>query len=413
MAKRVVVTGLGAVTPLGNTVDSFWQNALAGKSGVARITHFDPAAFDSQIAGEVKNFNPEPLVDRKEARRLDFFVQFAVVAAQQALTQAGLDWDRINRDRFGVIVGAGIGGLKVLEIQNEILLHKGPSRVSPFLIPMMIPNMAAGHIAIKYGLGGPNGCTVTACASGNNALADAMRLIKYGDADVMLAGGTESVVTPLSVAGFCSAKALSVRNQEPERASRPFDRERDGFVIAEGAGLALLESLEHAQARGATILAEISGVGFSEDAYHITAPQPEGLGGARAMQMALNDAGLRPEEVDYINAHGTSTQQGDIAECRAIKKIFGQHAQRLAVSSTKSMIGHPLGAAGGIEFVAVVKSLTDQVVHPTINLENPDPECDLDFVPEGARRIRVGTAISNSFGFGGHNISLLVRRFEP
>ncbi len=412
MIKRVVVTGLGAITPLGNDVESFWQNILAGNSGIGPITHFDSAGFDSRIAGEVRNFDPSALVDRKEARRMDFFVQYALVAAHEALQHSGLDIASMDRSRIGVVVGCGIGGIGVAENQTRVLLSKGPGRVSPFLVPMMIPNMAPAQIAIKNGFKGPNVAVVTACASGNNALADATRLIQRGDADVIIAGGTESAITPISVAGFCSAKALSLRNEAPHQASRPFDRDRDGFVIAEGAGLAVLESLEHAQARSAKILAEIGGYGMSDDAYHMTAPLPDGSGGAQAMRLAMQDAGVSAEEIDYINAHGTSTLQGDITECLAIKKVFGDYAYKLAISSTKSMIGHTLGAAGGIEFVAVVKSIQEQILHATMNLEDPDPSCDLDFIPEGPRKTEVRNVMTNSFGFGGHNVSLLVKRFE-
>lgn len=410
-ATRVVVTGMGAVTPLGNSVESFWQGAVAGKSGIGPITHFDPAAFDSRFAGEIRNFDPAPLVDRKEARHMDPFVQYALIAAQEAIRDSGLNLETENKDRIGTVIGAGIGGINAFEAQHEILMKRGPGRVSPFLIPLIIPNLAAGWVAIKFGFGGPNSCPVTACASGNNALADAARLIRCGEADVVVCGGAESAVSQLGVAGFCSAKALSLRNDAPERASRPFDRDRDGFVIAEGAGIVVLESLEHAQARGAKIRAELAGYGMSDDAHHITAPHPDGLGGARAMQAALACAGMRPEEIEYINAHGTSTLPGDIAETKAIKHVFGAHARKLAVSSTKSMIGHTLGAAGGIEFIAVVKSLEEQILHPTINLENPDPECDLDYVPHQARKTAVNAVISNSFGFGGHNVSVLAKRY--
>jgi len=413
MAKRVVVTGLGAVTPLGNNVETFWNNVLAGKSGIAKLTHFDVTNFDSKIAGEVKDFDPSPVVDRKDVKRMDLFVQYALVATQEALRDSKLDMDTADRDRIGVIVGCGIGGIGVAETQETNLLQKGPGRVSPFLVPMMIPNMAPGQVAIKFGLRGPNAAVVTACASGNNALADATRLIQRGDADGVVAGGTDSAITPLAVAGFCSAKALSTRNDDPEAASRPFDRDRDGFVIGEGAGIVILESLEHAQARGARIYAEIGGYGMSDDAYHMTAPLPDGSGGARAMALAIKDAGLRPEDIDYINAHGTSTNQGDIGETLAIKKVFGDYAKKVAISSTKSMIGHALGAAGGIEFIAVVKSIEQQILHATKNLVNPDPECDLDYIPEGNRQTKVQNALSNSFGFGGHNVSVLVRAFKP
>jgi 3-oxoacyl-[acyl-carrier-protein] synthase II len=411
MAKRVVVTGLGAVTPLGNDVETYWKNLLAGKSGVGPITHFDVSEYDSRIAGEVRDFDPSEVVDKKEARRLDLFVQYSLVAGKEALKHAKVELGSVDQYRAGIIIGCGIGGIGVAETQKEILLSKGPSRVSPFLVPMMIPNMAPGIMAIKYGFRGPNVSVVTACASGNNAFADAVRIIQRGDADLMIAGGTESAVTPLAVSGFCSARALSTRNNEPERASRPFDKDRDGFVIAEGAGLAVLESLEHAQARGANILAEIGGYGMTNDAYHMTAPLADGAGGAKAMELAMQDAGLKPEDIDYINAHGTSTEQGDIGETIAINRVFGEHAKKLAVSSTKSMIGHTLGAAGGVEFVAVVKSILDQTLHQTINLENQDPQCDLDYISEGPRKTTVNNVITNSFGFGGHNVSVLVKRF--
>ncbi|MCK5242717.1 beta-ketoacyl-ACP synthase II [bacterium] len=411
MTKRVVVTGLGVVTPLGNNVATYWKNLLAGKSGVGPITHFDASQFDSRIAGEVRDFDPTSVVDKKELRRLDLFVQYALVAGQEAIEQAKLDLDKVEKYRVGVIIGCGIGGIGVAETQKEILLSKGPSRVSPFLVPMMIPNMAPGMMAIKYGFRGPNISVVTACASANNAFADATRIIQRGDADLIIAGGSESAVCPLAVSGFCSARALSTRNDEPERASRPFDKDRDGFVIAEGCGLAVLESWEHAQARGAVILAEVGGYGMTDDAYHMTAPLPDGAGGAKAMELAIKDAGLNPEDIDYINAHGTSTGQGDIGETLAINKLFGGHAKKLAVSSTKSMIGHTLGAAGGVEFVAVVKSIMDQTLHQTINLENQDPQCDLDYISEGPRKTTVNNVISNSFGFGGHNVSVLVKRF--
>ncbi len=411
--RRVVVTGLGAITPLGNSVEEFWNNATAGKSGIGPITHFDITQFDSKIAGEVRNFDPSSMIDRKEVRHMDLFVQYTILAAKEALIHSGLDMEKANRERIGAIIGSGIGGISRLEEQHEILVKKGPNRCSPFLIPMMIPNIAAGHLAIKLGLEGPNGCTVTACASGNSALADATRWIQYGDADVMFAGGAESAICGTAVAGFCAAKALSVRNDDPTHASRPFDKDRDGFVIGEGAGVVVLESLEYAQARGAKILAEIVGIGQSDDAYHITAPHPEGAGAARAMLNALRDGGITPDQVNYINAHGTSTGLGDIGETKAIKRVFGDLAYKIPISSTKSMVGHCLGAAGGIEFIAVVKSILDQKIHPTANLDNPDPECDLDYVPKVARNVKVTYALSNSFGFGGHNASVLVKRFEP
>jgi 3-oxoacyl-[acyl-carrier-protein] synthase II len=410
--RRVVVTGLGAVTPLGNTVEEFWTKALAGQSGIGPITRFDVTQFDAKIAGEVKNFDPSSMVERKETRHMDLFVQYSLIAGREAFLQSGLNMEQEDRARMGAVIGSGIGGIAPLEEQYEILLKKGPGRCSPFLIPMMIPNLASGYLAIKLGLEGPNSCTVTACASGNSALAEAYRTIQYGDADIMFAGGAESVVCRTAVAGFSAAKALSLRNDDPQRASRPFDKDRDGFVIGEGAGIVVLELLEHAQARGAKIFAELVGIGQSDDAYHITAPRPDGQGAARAMQNALKDAGISPEQIDYINAHGTSTGLGDIAETKAIKRVFGDHAHRLAISSTKSMVGHCLGAAGGIEFVAVVMTLVNQIIHPTINLDQPDPECDLDYVPKQARQAKVQYALSNSFGFGGHNVSVLVKRFE-
>jgi 3-oxoacyl-[acyl-carrier-protein] synthase II len=413
MPKRVVVTGLGAVTALGNDVTSYWNNLLANKSGVGINPHFPLEGFTSKIAGAVKNFDPGDLVDKKDLRRFDLFVQYGLVASQEAIKHAGIDLETIDRSRFGVYIGCGIGGIGVAETQKEILLEKGPGRVSPFLVPMMIPNAAPGIIAIKFQLRGPNMALVTACASGNNALGESMRCIQRGDADIMLAGGTESAITPLGVAGFCSAKALSLRNDEPERASRPFDRDRDGFVISEGAGIVVLESEEHAKARGAKILAEIAGYGMSDDGHHMTAPLPDGWGGAKAMANALKDAGVQPEEIQYINAHGTSTLAGDIGETQAIHSVFGSHAKRLMISSTKSLIGHALGAAGGVEFIAVVKSIESGMVHGTLNLENPDSACgDLDFVPDGPRRAELRCALSNSFGFGGHNVSVLVKRYS-
>lgn len=411
MPKRVVVTGLGVITPVGNDVETYWKNLLDGKSGIGPITHFDATGFDSRIAGEVRDFDPSAEVDRKERRRLDLFVQYALVAGREAIRHARLDLEALDRDRAGIIIGCGIGGIGVAEAQKEVLMSKGPGRVSPFLVPMMIPNMAPGIMAIKYGFRGPNISVVTACASGNNAFADAMRLIQRGDADLMVVGGTESAVTPLAVSGFCSAKALSCRNDDPQHASRPFDRDRDGFVMAEGAGVAVVESLEHAQARGADILAELAGYGMSDDAYHMTSPLPDGSGGARSMELAIRDAGMQPVDIDYINAHGTSTQQGDIGETLAIKRVFGDRARQVPISSTKSMIGHTLGAAGGVEFVAVVKSLMEQTLHPTANLVKPDPECDLDYITEGPRKTTVKNVLTNSFGFGGHNVSLVVKSF--
>lgn len=412
MASRVVVTGLGAVTSLGNNVETYWKNLLAGQSGAGPITHFPTEGFTSKIAAEVKDFDPSQAIEKKDVRRMDLFVQYAMVAADEAIKHAKLDLNNLDKDRIGVIIGCGIGGIGVAETQKVNLHEKGPGRVSPFLVPMMIPNAAPGQIAIKYGLAGPNLAVVTACASGNNALADAARMIERGDADIIVAGGTESAITALSVAGFCNAKALTTRNDDPMRASRPFDKDRDGFLIGEGAGIVILESLESAKARQADILAEVVGCGMSDDAFHMTAPWEDGRGGARAMSLAIQDAGLQPEDIDYINAHGTSTPLGDIGETKAIKRVFGDHAYKLAVSSTKSMIGHALGAAGGVEFVAVVKSIETQTLHQTINIDNQDPECDLDYIKEGPRKAKVRHVLSNSFGFGGHNVSILAKRFE-
>jgi 3-oxoacyl-[acyl-carrier-protein] synthase II len=411
--RRVVITGLGAVTPLGNDVESTFSALLEGKSGAGPITAFDATGYDTTFACEVKGFQIDPWADKKEARRMDNFVQYGVASAGMALKDAGLDLAKENLERIGVLVGSGIGGLRVIEAQHKVLLEKGPSRVNPFLIPMLISNMAPGQIAIQFGLKGPNSCVATACATGNHAIGDAMQIVARGDADVMVAGGTESTITPLAVSGFNAARALSTRNAEPTLASRPFDSERDGFVMGEGAGILILEELERAKARGARIYAEILGYGLSDDAFHMTAPPEDGEGGARAMKMALGNAHLNPQDVDYINAHGTSTPVGDKAETRAIKAIFGDHAisKKAWVSSTKSMTGHLLGAAGGVEAVVCVKTLQTGKVHPTINLTKPDPECDLDYVPLTARERQVRTAVSNSFGFGGHNASLVFSRF--
>lgn len=409
--KRVVVTGLGAITPLGIGVEPFWEGLRAGRSGVGRITRFDAAEFSSQIAAEVRDFDPTNYIEKKEARRMDRFTQFAIVSAGFALEHAGLKPGDFDPERAGVILGSGIGGMESLDSQFRVLVERGPHRVSPFFVPMMIANMAAGQIAIEFGLKGPNSTIVTACASAANAIGEAFRMIRTGDADVMITGGSEAAIVPLTVAGFCAMRALSIRNDDPEGASRPFDKDRDGFVLGEGAGILVLESLEHAKQRGATILGEILGYGMTADAYHITAPAPEGEGAARAMKLALADAGIAPDQVDYINAHATSTSAGDIAETQAIRRVFGDHAQNLAISATKSMIGHLLGAAGGVELIACLMSIRDGIIHPTINLENPDPECDLDYVPGEARQQRVDIALSNSFGFGGQNASILVGRY--
>ena len=407
------MTGLGAVTPLGTGVGAFWDGLVNGRSGIARITRFDASDMDSRIAGEVRDFEAEAFIDRKEARRMDRFVHFAVAAARMAVDDAGLDPTKEDPERFGVFIGSGIGGMETLTDQFETLRTKGPRRVSPFFVPMMIGNMAAGHVSILFGAKGPNLTIVTACASGSNAIGEAARAVRHGQVDLAVAGGTEAAIVRLAIGGFCAMKALSTRNDEPERASRPFDKDRDGFVMGEGAGMVILESLEHALARGARIRAEFAGYGLTSDAYHMVEPAPEGDGGRRSMLAALRDAGLRPEDVDYINAHGTSTPKGDIGETQAIKAVFGPHARRVAVSSTKSMTGHLLGAAGAVEFVACVKALEEGVIPPTINLERPDPECDLDYVPNQARRVPIQVAMSNSFGFGGQNATLVVKKYPP
>ncbi|MEK4510273.1 beta-ketoacyl-ACP synthase II [Paenibacillus sp. FSL K6-2524] len=411
MKHRVVVTGMGVVTSLGNDLDTFWDNLVQGKSGVSLIDAFDVSGYTTRIAAEVKDFNPDDYIDRKEARKMDRFVQFATTAAFSALKDSGLNIaEQTDPERVGVMIGSGIGGLGTLEDQHSILLEKGPRRVSPFFIPMMIANMASGHVSILTGAKGPNSTTVTACATGTHSIGDSYRTIMNGDADVMICGGAEATIRPTGVAGFCSMRAMSTRNDEPERASRPFDSERDGFVMGEGAGILILESLEHAQKRGAKIYAEVIGYGLSADAHHMTDPDPDGA--SRAMKMALRSAGIEPEEVDYINAHGTSTPPGDRSETTAIKWTFGDHAYKLAVSSTKSMTGHLLGAAGGVEAVICGLTLQNGIIAPTINLENPDPDCDLDYVPNEARHSDVKVAMSNSFGFGGHNATIILKKFE-
>ena len=404
--RRVLVTGTGVISPLGNDTETFWANLTAGKSGAGAITRFDTSAYSTRFACEVRDFSSNGILDRKEAKRMDRFVQYAVAATHEALQNSGLDLETVDRARIGVIIGSGIGGMETFEEQHSNLVHKGPGRVSPFFIPMMIVDMAAGQVSIQFGLKGPNLATVSACASGAHAIGEALRLIRAGDADVILAGGSEATITPMALAGFGSARALSTRNEDPQRASRPFDADRDGFVIGEGAAMLVLESEEHARERGATPLGELGGYGASADAYHMTSPCANGEGAARAMQRALDDAGLSKDRVQYINAHGTSTPAGDPAEVAAIKTVFGEHARRLMVSSTKSMTGHLLGAAGGIEAVATILTLARGIVPPTINLERPDPTCDLDFVPDQARTHRVTAALSNSFGFGGHNVTL-------
>jgi 3-oxoacyl-[acyl-carrier-protein] synthase II len=408
--RRVVVTGLGAVTPIGNDVQEYWQGLCSGRNGVAGITLFDSSRHACRFAAEVKNFNPAGWLEPKEAKRWDRFCQFGVVAAKQAIGHAGLVIDGSNAQRIGVSIGSGVGGLLMMESQAHVLADRGPDRVSPFCVPMMIPNMATGLAAIALGARGPSSAVATACAAGSNAIGDAFRLIQLGLADAMVCGGAESAITPLGVAGFSSAKALSFRNDDPSTASRPFDLERDGFVIGEGSGVIVLESLEHAQKRGASVLAEIVGYGTTCDAHHITAPSPGGVGGAEAMRLALADARLEPEAVDYINAHGTSTQANDSNETAAIKAALGDQAYRTPVSSTKSMTGHLLGGSGGIEAVAAVLAIGHNVIPPTINYTNPDPACDLDVVPNTAREHPVNVVLSNSFGFGGHNVCLAFRR---
>jgi 3-oxoacyl-[acyl-carrier-protein] synthase II len=409
--RRVVVTGLGALTPIGNTADEFWSALLQGRSGVGPITKFDATDYPTRIAGEVKNFDPLAFVDKKDARRLDPFLQYAMACAVMAVQDAALDTEKVDGSRFGVLIGSGIGGISTLLETHKTLLDKGPDRVSPFFIPMMIINMASGLVSMRFGAKGPNSAVVTACATGNHAIGDSFKIIQRDDADVMIAGGSEAMVIPLTIAGFCSMKAMSTRNDDPTRAMRPFDANRDGFVCGEGAGLVILESLDHARARDARIYAEIVGYGLTSDAHHLTAPDPEGDGAARAMVGALRDGGLDASAVDYINAHGTSTPYNDKFETLAIKRVFGEHARRVAVSSTKSMTGHMLGAAGGVEAIATALALHHGVLPPTINYESPDPDCDLDYVPNQARKQDVEVALSNAFGFGGTNATLAFRTY--
>jgi 3-oxoacyl-[acyl-carrier-protein] synthase II len=406
--RRVVITGLGTVNPLASEVPAFWKGLLEGKSGIGPIEQLDTSAFKVKFGGEVKNFNPEALLEPKAARRLDRFAQFALVAAKSAVKDCGLDFSKEDPYRCGVIVGSGIGGLNEFEEQHRRFIEGGPGRINPFVIPKMIGNAAAGNISIEFGLAGPNTNVATACASAANSIGDALRAIQWDSADVMLTGGSEAAITNMGLGGFISARALSDRNHDPQGASRPFDKDRDGFVLSEGAGILVLEELEHAKKRGATIYAELLGVGSTADAHHITAPHPEGAGAAAAMRAALRDAQTSPEAVQYVNAHGTSTPLGDEAETKAIKAVFGPCAKQLAISSTKSMIGHLLGASGGVELIATVLSIKYGVVHPTINYQTPDPACDLDYVPNTAREMRVRRAISNSFGFGGHNCCVVV-----
>ncbi|HLC19170.1 MAG TPA: beta-ketoacyl-ACP synthase II [Thermodesulfobacteriota bacterium] len=410
--RRVVVTGLGIVSPLGKGVEECWAGAVAGKSGIRRITRFDPEGFPVQIAGEVPGFDPKESIDKKEIKKMDLFIQYAMAAGLEAFRDSGFEITGENAERVGVYIGAGIGGLPAIEHWYDVLKEKGPERITPFFIPMVIINLASGQVSIKLGAKGPNSCAVTACATGTHSIGDAFKLIQNNQADCMIAGGTESTITPLCIGGFNAMKALSQRNDAPERASRPFDRDRDGFVVGEGSGIVVLEELEGAKKRGAEIYCEVSGYGLNSDAYHMTTPAPDGEGAARCMRLALKDAGLNPDEVAYINAHGTSTYYNDLYETQAIKTVFGEHARKLAVSSTKSMTGHLLGAAGGIEAVFTALALSRGVLPPTINYETPDPECDLDYVPNTAREAVVKAAMSNSFGFGGTNAVLAFTRFE-
>jgi 3-oxoacyl-[acyl-carrier-protein] synthase II len=411
--KRVVITGMGAITPLGSTLSAYWQGLLSGQNGIGPITCFDASRHACRIAGEVKDFDPLTYLDRKEVKRTDRFAQFAIAASKQALKDANLTITDLNAEQIGVMIGTGVGGLRVMEEQQEIYLTKGPDRCSPFMVPMMIANMAAGLTAIHTGAKGPNSCAVTACAAGSNAIGDAFRLVQGGYAQAMICGGTEAAITPLSLAGFASARALCTsRNDDPTHASRPFDKERNGFVMGEGCGTLILESLDHALSRGARIYAEMVGYGMTCDAYHMTSPVPGGAGAARSMQLAMKDAGITPAQVSYINAHGTSTPVNDPTETAAIKTALGEPAYRTAISSTKSMTGHLLGGSGGIEAVATAMAVAHDHVPPTINLENPDAECDLDYVPNHSREMPVEVALSNSFGFGGHNVTLVFQKYR-
>jgi 3-oxoacyl-[acyl-carrier-protein] synthase II len=411
MKKRVVITGLGIVSPIGIGKDKFSQALKAGKSGISLIEHFDTTNFTSKIAGIIKEFNPEDYIDKKKSRRMARFAQMGLAAASLAVEDSKLDISKEDLSRIGVVIGTGMGGLGVMEEEEQTLLSRGPKKVSPFLIPMLIANILPGEIAIKYGFSGPNYSTVSACSSANHALGDALKILRYGEADIMISGGAESVITPLGVAGFCSMKALSQNNDAPEKASRPFDKNRDGFVMGEGAGIVVLETLDHALARNAFIYGELIGFGSSDDAYHITAPDAEAKGAILAMKAAIKDAEISIDEIDYINAHGTSTELNDKTETLAIKKVFGDKAYKIPISSTKSMTGHVLGGAAGVELVAILVSMQNGFIHPTINYETPDPECDLDYVPNTAREQNINCAISNSLGFGGHNTTVIVKKY--
>lgn len=412
MSRRVVVTGMGVISPVGKSVVEFWDSIRNGRSGTGLLSRFNTEKYNCRVSAEVKEFNPEPIIEPKEVGKTDMFCQYAIVASVEAIDSSGLNLESIDRDRAGVIIGSGIGGIQTLETQKEILDTKGPRRISPFLIPMLIVNMASGLVSIRFGFRGPNTSVVTACATGNHSIGDAMRLIQRDEADVMLAGGTEAALTPLGFGGFCALRALTGHNDTPESASRPFDKTRDGFVMGEGAGVVVLEELEHAKKRGAVILAELAGYGMSGDAHHITMPDPEGKGQKLAMNRALDDAHIGLDGLDYINAHGTSTPYNDKFETLAIKSLFGERAGKIPISSTKSMTGHLLGAAGAVEFIACAKAIQDGVIPPTINYHEPDPECDLDYVPNEARSAPIRTAMSNSFGFGGHNAVLVLKKFE-
>jgi 3-oxoacyl-[acyl-carrier-protein] synthase II len=412
MQRRVVITGIGVISSAGNNLKEFWQSLLRGQNGVARITAFDPSNHSTHFAAEVKNFTVDGVLDVRESNRMDRYTQFAMVAAHEAMDDSGLDLEKINLDMAGVVIGSGIGGIQSFETEHGKYIEKGPRRVSPYFVPQMISDIAAGQVSIRYNLRGPNYATVSACATASHAIGDAVRLIKYGDADIMVTGGSEAPITRMALAGFCSMKALSSRNDDPGGASRPFDKERDGFVMGEGAGIVVLEELEHARKRGAKIYGEIRGIGFTADAHHITAPAPGGEGAVRAMRRCVEDAGINLNEVDYINAHGTSTPYNDKNETAAIKTLFGEHAYKLNVSSTKSMMGHLLGAAGGVELIASVMAIKHGVVPPTINYEFPDPECDLNYTPNTPQERKMKHAISNTFGFGGHNACVLVSQFE-
>jgi 3-oxoacyl-[acyl-carrier-protein] synthase II len=412
LRRRVVVTGMGLMIPTGIGVQTAWKNVCEGRSGIGPLTRFDANGFETRIAGEVKGFNPELYIEKKEIKKMDLFVQYALAATQEAIEDSQLKITPENCEQIGVIVGTGLGGLPTLEKYHKVLLEKGPGRITPFFIPMLIANMASGQIAIQFGVKGPNTCVVTACATGAHCIGDAFRVILYGDAEAMIAGGTEANITPLTVGGFNAMKALSTRNEEPEKACRPFEKNRDGFVVAEGAGILILEELEFALKRNAKIYGELVGYGYTGDAYHITAPPPDGDGAARCMRMAIKDAGLRPEEIDYINAHGTSTPLNDVTETLAIKTVFGEYAKKVPISATKSMTGHLLGAAGSTEAIFTILAIRDGIIPPTINYEEPDPECDLDYVPNVARKKSLNVAMSNAFGFGGTNATLVLKKFS-